>query len=81
VPPRRPDLAADAVRYLLDRPALAARMAVTARARLGERFGLPALRSALESAYTGSGTDVPSAATPADMPERARRITASDNID
>jgi glycosyltransferase involved in cell wall biosynthesis len=53
VPPRRPDLAADAVRYLLDRPAVAARMAVTARARLGERFGVPALRDALAAAYTG----------------------------
>ena len=27
VPPQRPDLVADAVRYLLDRPAVAARMA------------------------------------------------------
>jgi hypothetical protein len=79
VPPRRPDLAADAVRYLLDRPAVAARMAATARARLGERFGLPALRSALEAAYTGSGGDVPSAATPSDVAERARQITVSDN--
>jgi glycosyltransferase involved in cell wall biosynthesis len=79
VPPRRPDLAADAVRYLLDRPAVAARMAVTARARLGERFGLPALRSALEAAYTGSGADVPGAATPTEVPGRARPITVSDN--
>ena len=51
VPPQRPDLAADAVRYLLDQPAVAARMAVTARARLGDRFGLPALRDALAAAY------------------------------
>jgi len=51
VPPQRPDLAADAVRYLLDQPAVAARMAVAARARLGERFGLPALRDALAAAY------------------------------
>jgi glycosyltransferase involved in cell wall biosynthesis len=79
VPPRRPDLAADAVRYLLDRPAVAARMAVTARARLGERFGLPALRSALEAAYTGSGGDVPGAATPTEVPGRARPMTVSDN--
>jgi glycosyltransferase involved in cell wall biosynthesis len=55
VPPRRPDLAADAVRYLLDRPAVAARMALTARDRLGERFGMAALRDALEAAYTGPG--------------------------
>jgi glycosyltransferase involved in cell wall biosynthesis len=51
VPPQRPDLAADAVRYFIDRPAVAARMAVTARARLGERFGTPALRDALAAAY------------------------------
>jgi glycosyltransferase involved in cell wall biosynthesis len=52
VPPQRPDLMADAVRYLLDRPAAAARMAATAHARLGERFGVPALRDALSAAYT-----------------------------
>ena len=51
VPPRRPDLMADAVRYLLDRPTVAVRMADTARARLGERFGEQALRDALTSAY------------------------------
>jgi glycosyltransferase involved in cell wall biosynthesis len=51
VPPRRPDLAADAVRYLLDQPAVAARMAVTAHARLGERFSLPTLRDALAASY------------------------------
>ena len=79
VPPRRPDLAADAVRYLLDRPAVAARMAVTARARLGERFGLPALRNALEAAYTGSGADVPGAATPTELSGLARQMTVSDN--
>ena len=47
VPPQRPDLMADAVRYLIDQPAVAARMAVTARARLGERFGItgPARRA------------------------------------
>jgi glycosyltransferase involved in cell wall biosynthesis len=67
VPPRRPDLAAGAVRYLLDRPAVAARMAVTARARLGERFGTAALRDALEAAYTGttgSGADGPRPESP-----------------
>ena len=51
VPPQRPDLMADAVRYLLDRPAVAARMADTARARLGDRFGEQALRDALAAAY------------------------------
>jgi glycosyltransferase involved in cell wall biosynthesis len=54
VPPRRPDLLADAVRYLLDRPALAALMAVQARSGLGDRFGMPALRTALAEAYTGA---------------------------
>jgi glycosyltransferase involved in cell wall biosynthesis len=57
VPPQRPDLMADAVRYLIDRPAVAARMAVTARASLGERYGTSALRSALTEAYAGSSTD------------------------
>jgi glycosyltransferase involved in cell wall biosynthesis len=51
VPPQRPDLMADAVRYLLDRPAVAVRMADTARARLGDRFGEQALRDALGAAY------------------------------
>jgi glycosyltransferase involved in cell wall biosynthesis len=55
VPPQRPDLMADAVRYLLDRPAVAARMAATARARLGERFWEEALRDALAAAYTERG--------------------------
>jgi glycosyltransferase involved in cell wall biosynthesis len=54
VPPQRPDLMADAVRYLIDHPAVAAHMAVTARARLGERFGIPALRDALTAAYAES---------------------------
>lgn len=53
VPPRRPDLLADAVRYLIDWPGVGARMAVTARARLGERFEMSALRDALEAAYAG----------------------------
>jgi glycosyltransferase involved in cell wall biosynthesis len=51
VPPRRPDLLAGAVGYLLDSPADAGRMALAARARLGGRFGLAALRDALVAAY------------------------------
>jgi len=51
VPPRRPDLLAAAVRCLLDSPADAARMAAAARARLGARYGVPALRDALTAAY------------------------------
>ncbi len=56
VPPQRPDLLASALRYLLDHPAAAAGMAAAARARLGSRFGLPALREALLSAYAHSCT-------------------------
>jgi glycosyltransferase involved in cell wall biosynthesis len=51
VPPRRPDLLAGAIRSLLDSPADAARMAVAARARLGTRYTVAALRDALEAAY------------------------------
>ncbi len=51
VPPRRPGLLAGAVRALLDSPADAARMAAAARARLGTRYRVPALRDALAAAY------------------------------
>jgi glycosyltransferase involved in cell wall biosynthesis len=57
VPPRRPDLLADAVRYLIDQPVIAARMANAARVRLGERFGERALREALAAAYTDPRQD------------------------
>jgi glycosyltransferase involved in cell wall biosynthesis len=53
VPPGRPELLAEAVGFLLDSPAAAARMAATARARLGTRFGEQALRRALVAAYSG----------------------------
>jgi glycosyltransferase involved in cell wall biosynthesis len=53
VPPGRPDLLAEAVGFLLDTPAAAARMAATARSRLGTRFGEQALRCALVAAYSG----------------------------
>ncbi len=55
VPPGRPALMADAVRYLLDSPDAAARMAAAARARLGQRFGEQALRQALTAAYSSGG--------------------------
>jgi len=55
VPPGRPGLMADAVRFLLDSPEAAARMATAAQARLGQRFGEPALRQALIAAYSGQG--------------------------
>jgi glycosyltransferase involved in cell wall biosynthesis len=57
VPPRRPGLLAGAVRSLLDSPADAARMAAAARARLGDRYGLPALRDALTAAYVTAGAN------------------------
>jgi glycosyltransferase involved in cell wall biosynthesis len=53
VPPQRPDLLAGAVRYLIDQPAVAMRLADTARARLGDRFGEQVLRDALTAAYAG----------------------------
>jgi glycosyltransferase involved in cell wall biosynthesis len=53
VPPGHPALMADAVRFFLDSPEAAARMAAAAQARLGKRFGEPALRQALAAAYSG----------------------------
>lgn len=55
VPPGCPALMADAVRYLLDSPDAASRMAAAAQARLGQRFGEQALRQALTSAYSSWG--------------------------
>ncbi len=52
VPPRRPDLLAAAIGYLLDRPAVAARMAATARARIDGRFSTADLLATLTEAYT-----------------------------
>ena len=53
VPPRRPDLMASAVGYLLSSPAAAARMAARAQAQMGDRYGISALRAALAAAYAG----------------------------
>ena len=50
VPPRRPDLMASAVGYLLSSPAAAARMAARAQAQLGDRYGISALRASLAAA-------------------------------
>jgi len=52
VPPRRPDLLAESVNYLLNSPDSAARMATTARERLGRRFDVATLRDDLAAAYT-----------------------------
>jgi glycosyltransferase involved in cell wall biosynthesis len=51
VPPQRPDLLADAIAYLLDRPEEAARMAAAARARIGDRYSRTALAETLCAAY------------------------------
>ena len=50
---------ADAVRFLLDSPETAARMAAAAQARLGQRFGEQALRQALTAAYSGGAAAEP----------------------
>jgi glycosyltransferase involved in cell wall biosynthesis len=52
VPPRRPAQLAAAIRYLLDAPEEAGRMAAAARARLGDQHSESALRAALTSAYS-----------------------------
>jgi glycosyltransferase involved in cell wall biosynthesis len=51
VPPRRPGLLAEAIRYLLDSPAVAARLAAAARTRVADRFRDQDLRAALMAAY------------------------------
>ena len=55
VPPGRPHLMADAVRFPVDSPEASARMATGARARCGKRFGEKALRQALTAAYSAGG--------------------------
>jgi glycosyltransferase involved in cell wall biosynthesis len=52
VPPAKPLVLAEAVRYLIDSPDKAAQMAAAARAQLGDRFTETALRDALLAAYT-----------------------------
>jgi glycosyltransferase involved in cell wall biosynthesis len=51
VPPGKPALLADGIRYLIDHPEAANRLAVAARARLGDRFSSATLRSSLVAAY------------------------------
>jgi glycosyltransferase involved in cell wall biosynthesis len=57
VPPRRPGLLTGAIRYLLDSPAAAARMAEAARERLGDHHGTSELRAALLTAYLPAAVD------------------------
>lgn len=80
VPPERPDLMADAVRFLLDRPAVAARLAANARARLGDRFEITAVRDALTAAYRGPVADgrSPAAAQTA-TPVRTEPVTPGES--
>jgi glycosyltransferase involved in cell wall biosynthesis len=52
VPPARPDLLGGAIGYMLDSPVEAARMAAAARSRIGPRYGISALRTALMAAYS-----------------------------
>jgi glycosyltransferase involved in cell wall biosynthesis len=51
VPPQRPALLAAAIGELLDSPALAARLAATARTRISGQYGEESLRTALLDAY------------------------------
>jgi len=51
VPPGRPGRLAGAIRQLLESPAMASRMATAARARVGNGYGVAALRAALLAAY------------------------------
>ena len=64
VSPQHPGQLAAAIGYLLDHPAEAARMAATARTRVGDRYEPRALAEALMSAYTS-----PSAATRRSSPQ------------
>ena len=57
VPPCRPDLLAAAIRYLLDSPAAAGRMAANACNHLGDRYNEQALRDVLTAAYAPDAAD------------------------
>ena len=68
VPPRRPELLAGAIRYLLDSPAVAARLAASARTRIADRYRDQDLRSALMAAYLPDASlPGPAAADPASV--------------
>lgn len=57
VPPGRPARLAAAIGHLLGSPEAAARLAAAARDRVGDRYGLAALRSALIGAYSADVLD------------------------
>jgi glycosyltransferase involved in cell wall biosynthesis len=58
VPPERPAMLARAVGYLLDNPAVAARLAAAARNRLGEELGQAALGTVLDETYRSAALDL-----------------------
>jgi glycosyltransferase involved in cell wall biosynthesis len=62
VPPRRPELLAGAIRYLLDSPAVAARLVAAVRTWVADRYRDQDLRATLMAAYL-LGTSVPDSAT------------------
>jgi glycosyltransferase involved in cell wall biosynthesis len=62
VPPGRPELLARAIRHLLDDPLVAARLAATARARLGEDLSQASLGVVLAQAYGAPGGPLPAQA-------------------
>jgi len=73
VPPHRPELLAAAIRYLLDSPAVAARMAAVASARVADRYDAAALRLALTAAYSAAAPDRRTCVTPESSPSPSGR--------
>ncbi len=55
VPPHRPEQLAAGIRYLLDSPAVASRMAAAASARVAGQYTAAELRDALMTAYVSAG--------------------------
>ena len=70
VPPRRPALLAAAIRYLLDFPDVAERLAATARARLSNRYRATDLAESLLEAYFPVGLHQVSRAAAEQAPDR-----------
>ena len=64
VPPGRPELLGRALRYLLDNPAVAARLGAAGRAGLGPELTPAALGAVLSMRPTGAGPDIRRAAHP-----------------
>jgi glycosyltransferase involved in cell wall biosynthesis len=64
VPPARPEVMADAIRYVLDSPAESAQMVTAARARVGHRYEIRALAAALAAAYVAKIAPGPSNRAP-----------------